>query len=230
MGIVQGAFNKLARHDIGRWALTGGIAFEIYANRLGLPTAPRALNDLDFVAESFDCIPETLPDDFLFRHIHPFDPPGKILLQMIDADAALRIDVFHACGQTMSRAVHTDQPFGPLRMVSLEDLVARVVRLLLDLADGVPVTSKHARDYLRFVGLVDPDAMQTTWQDHRKPAHPVSFEDARRPIPDLIGAHPGLLITPVYSKNAGDQCPRCAPFARFELADPNVVLTLLGYC
>jgi hypothetical protein len=223
-------FRKLARHDIGCWALTGGVAFEMHADRLGLPAASRALNDLDFVVESFDCIPETLPDDFLIRHVHPLDPPGKIILQMIDPGAALRIDVFRACGLTTSRVVRMDLPLGAVQLVSLEDLIARAARLLLDVADGVPVASKHARDYLRFVGLVDPDAMETAWQDHRKPAHPRSFEEVRRTLPDLIGAHPGLLITPVYLKNAEEQCPRCAPFARFQLADPNAVLALLGYC
>jgi hypothetical protein len=54
-------------------------------------------------------IPETLRSDFLFRHIHPFDPPGKIMLQLIDPDTALRIDVFRACGQTMSRGAHVDR-------------------------------------------------------------------------------------------------------------------------
>ena len=206
------------------------MAFDLYAGRLGLSSAPRALNDLDFVAESFKCIPATLTKDFLFRHVHPPDPPGKIILQLIDADAALRIDVFRACGQTMSRSVPANLPSGPLRVVSLEDLVARAARLLLDLADGVPVASKHARDYLRFVDLVDPVVMDEAWQDHRKPEHPWSFEEARRALPDLFCAHPGLLITPVYSKNPEEQCPRCTPFARFPLADPNVVLTLLGYC
>lgn len=212
------AFNKLARHDIRRWALTGGFAFEIHADRLGLQPSVRPLNDIDFVVSAFDSIPETLADEFLFRHVHPFDPPGKTLLQLVDPESALRIDVFRACGQTMRRASG---------VVSLEDLVARAARLLLDLADGVPVASKHARDYLRFVDLVDAE---TAWQDHRKPTHPLTFREADRSIRELIRIHPGLLITPEYSNNTGEICPRCVPTAAFQLADPNVVLSLLGYC
>jgi len=49
----------------------------------------RALNDIDFIAESFDHIPASLASDFLFRHIHPFDPPGRTMLQFIDAESAL---------------------------------------------------------------------------------------------------------------------------------------------
>jgi hypothetical protein len=224
------AFRKLARHDGQRWALTGGLAFEIHAVRLGLPPSVRALNDLDFIAEAFGCISETLPGDFLLRHIHPFDPPGKTMLQLIDPDTALRIDVFRACGQTMSRAVRVDLPFGPLQLVSLEDPVARAARLLLDLAEGVPVASKHARDYLRFAELVDSAQAETAWRDHRKPMHPMTFGQTNRVLQDLIRHHRNLLITPEYSKDPREVCARCMPTAAFPLADPHVVLSLLGYC
>src|ERR1051326_3381878 len=92
---------KLARHDISRWALTGGMATEIHRLRSGCEPATRVLNDIDFIAGSFDCIPESLADDFLFRHIHPADPPNKTMLQAIDPDSALRVDIFRACGGTM---------------------------------------------------------------------------------------------------------------------------------
>ncbi len=123
-----------------------------------------------------------------------------------------------------------DIPFGPLRVVSLEDLLARATRLLLDLAERVPVASKHSRDYLRFVDLVDLAAMEAVWQDHRKTAHPVTFQETRHVLPDLIRTNGNLLITPEYSKNAKEACPRCVPASGFQLADPNVVLSMLGYC
>ena len=44
-------------------------------------------HDIDFIAESFDAIPETLGHDFLFRHIHPCDPANKMMLQFIDAES-----------------------------------------------------------------------------------------------------------------------------------------------
>lgn len=211
-------FNKLARHDIRQWALTGGFAFEIHAVRQGIEPSVRPLNDIDFVVDSFDCIPETLANDFLFRHVHPFDPPGKTLVQLVDSEAALRVDVFRACGQTMRRADG---------VVSLEDLVARTARLLLDLAGSAPVASKHARDYVRFADLVHAE---TAWQDHRKHTHPTTFREADRSIRDLIRTRGHLLISPEYSKNTEEICPRCVPTAAFRLAEPNVVLSLLGYC
>ena len=132
-------FQKLAPHDISRWALTGGLAVEIHLLRGGRPSAIRALNDIDFIAEGFDCVPRTLAGDFLFRHVHPLDPPGKTILQFIDADTAMRIDLFRANGAAMSRNICTDLPSGPIQIVSVEDLVARTAKLVLDLAEGAPV-------------------------------------------------------------------------------------------
>ncbi len=223
---VERVFLKLARHNIRNWALTGGVAFEIHSRILSLHCPERPLNDLDFITGEFACIPGTLSQDFLFRHIHPFAPPGKTMLQVIDPDAALRIDVFRSCGETMSRTVAVDT----MQLVSLEDLVARAARLLLDLAAGVPVPSKHARDYLRFLKLAGAAAKESAWQDHRKPSQPATFREAKAALEDLIPASAALLVTPQYSQDPNQLCPKCASHGAFQLADPNVVLSLLGYC
>jgi hypothetical protein len=223
-------FGKLARHDIGRWALTGGIAVEIHLLRLGRQPSIRVLNDLDFIADSFDCIPETLTADFVFRHIHSLDPPGKTMLQFIDPDNATRIDVFRAYGATMSRAFRLDLPSGAIRVISLEDLVARTARLTLDIAEGVAVPSKHASDFLRLTELVDPSQVEIAWQDHRKPKHPATFAESNNLLQHLILTRPQLLITPHYSHDTKKLCPRCEPTAAFRLADPNLIIALLGYC
>lgn len=69
------AFNtlrKLALHEVSRWVLVGGLAVEFHGLRIGHSHPIRHLNDIDFVAPAFECIPETLARDFLFRHVHPF--------------------------------------------------------------------------------------------------------------------------------------------------------------
>jgi hypothetical protein len=53
--------------------LVGGLAVEFHCLRGGHAPSIRHLNDIDFVAPAFDCIPETLAREFLFRHVHPFD-------------------------------------------------------------------------------------------------------------------------------------------------------------
>ena len=207
------AFNtlrNLASHDVSRWALVGGLAVEFHCLRNRHSHPIRHLSDIDFVVPSFDRIPETLARDFLFRHVHPFDPPGKTIMQLIDADTSLRVDVFRADGGIMDRAIWVDVPSGPLRVISVEDVLAHEARLLLDLDANRPVPAKHADDYLRLVELVKSPNMETAWEDHRKPTHPMTFDETNTLIRRLIATRRNLLITPDYSKDAAEICRRCA--------------------
>jgi hypothetical protein len=194
----------------------------------GVRSAP--LNDLDFVADAFDDIPVTLAEEFLFRHIHPLDPPGKTMLQFVDADSALRIDLFRAYGTIMSRTIRTNLPSGQIQLISLEDTVARAARLVLDLSEHLPVASKHANDYLRLADLVDPSDVEVAWRDHRRPMHPMTFGETNKILKDLISTQVNLLIIPEYSRDTTEVCPRCLPAPPFQLADANVFVSLLGYC
>lgn len=130
----------------------------------------------------------------------------------------------------MSRAISVDVPSGPLRVISVADVIAHEARLLLDLDASMPVPAKHAADYQRLVELVKSSDMETAWQDHRKPTHPMTFGETNRLVKRLITARRNLLISPDYSKDASEICPRCVPIPPFQLADPKVVLSLLGYC
>ena len=103
---------------------------------------------------------------------------------------------------------------------SLEDLIARAVRLLLDLAAGIPAPAKHARDYLRMAALVDPMQVDAAWQDQRRPTQPTTFPEAATLVRDLILTRSNLLITPEYS-NTATACPRCVPSPPFQLAARN---------
>jgi hypothetical protein len=88
-GRAQRVIQKLARHNLRSWVLTGGIAVEIHHLMRGAEPVRRPLNDIDFLATAFDCLPKDLRKTFLFRHVHPFDPPGKTMLQAIDVDEAI---------------------------------------------------------------------------------------------------------------------------------------------
>jgi hypothetical protein len=182
------------------------------------------------VAPAFDSIPSTLAESFLFRHVHPSDPPGKTLMQFVDAETALRIDVFRAHGLTMSRTHAIEFPTGPIRLLAREDVIAHGARLLLDLDINIPVPGKHARDYIRISEGPPPANLEAAWEDHRKPEHPCAFRDADKLVRELISTRDKLLIRPQYSTCTGDVCPRCVPNARFPLADPAQVLSVLGYC
>ena len=81
---------KLAEHDISDWALTGGLAVEMHIQNRGHTPRIRTLNDLDFITREFEGIPTSLAGEFLFRHVHPLDPPGKTILQLIGVTIASR--------------------------------------------------------------------------------------------------------------------------------------------
>jgi hypothetical protein len=220
---------KLGRHDIQGWALTGGLAVEIHRLSRGCHASMRALNDIDFLAESFDAIPETLGHDFLFRHVHPRDPPNKMMLQFVNAESSLRIDVFRSYGDTLRRTSNLALSTGIIQLISLEDLTARTARLALDLAGGVPTPSKYASDFRRLAELVDATEVETAWLDHRKPGQPASFKEATGLLQHLILARQNLLTTPDHSKAAEEVCPRCEGTRSFRLADPKVIRSILGY-
>jgi hypothetical protein len=129
-----------------------------------------------------------------------------------------------------SLSIRLESPSAAIQLISLEDLTARNARIVLDLAEGIPVLSKHARDFLGFVTLVDMAAVETVWQDHRKPNHPITFEETVSLLHYLIPTHQNLLVTAEYSKDTEAVCPRCSPTPTFQLANPNVILSLLGYC
>ena len=192
---LAATIQKLLRHDISGWALTGGIATEVHLLVAGSQPSARPLNDLDFITGSFDSIPANLGSDFLFRHVHPLAPPGKTLLQFVDPETALRIDVFRAFGDTMRRTSNAKRADGTLRLIALEDQLARSARLALDLAGGVPIPSKYATDFLRLTELKH-GGMEIAWQEQRKANHPATFEEAARLLRALIPQNRDLLITP----------------------------------
>jgi hypothetical protein len=139
------------------------------------------------------------------------------MVQVVDPETAVRVDVFRVSAGTLERATS---------VVSAADLLAHLARLLLDLAAGRTVPRKHADDYRRLLDRVSTEAAEIAWRDHRKPAHPATFREACGLIPERSD----LLIAPQYSQDATALCPRCVASTVFRLADPEVILALLGYC
>jgi hypothetical protein len=202
----------------------------MHCRQRGQAPAIRPLNDIDFLADSFDDIPKTLSSDFLFRHVHPHDPPGKTLLQGVDPETSVRLDVFRADGGTMGRAKFLEGSDVGLCVIGLGDLTARIVRLCLDLVSGTSLPAKHARDCMRLLPLTETEAMEAVWQEHRKTNHPVLFRDAAGQVEDLIRARTDLQVVPVYSQDPDEICARCMETEAFPLADSRSILALLGYC
>jgi len=227
---AERTLGKLFRHDVSRWVLTGGFAAETHIKRRGGLASIRPLHDIDFIVSSFDCIPTTLSEDFLFRHVHPNDPPGKTLLQGVDQETGVRIDVFRAYGSVMDRTVPIEEMPQRLRMISHEDLAARAARLSWDLHEDLPVAPKYARDFLRLLDLSTPEDVESAWQDHRQAHRPESFAGVAAEIRRLVAVRPELLVDPVYSTDVHEICSRCVKTFALPLADAQQILNTLGYC
>jgi hypothetical protein len=227
-GRAQRVIQKLARHDVHSWVLTGGFAVEIHHLIRGVDPILRTLNDIDFVASSFDCLPKDLQKNFLFHHVHPLDPPGKTMLQAVDAEEAVRIDVFNDGGAAARRAQTIVLSGWETQIISVEDLLARMARLSLDIGHGEAVPAKHVRDFLRLLKLADADGIEMVWADHQRENHPATFRKAHELLQDLVSNRQELLITPTYS-TAFENCKRCMPMPYFQLADPKRVYSILGY-
>ena len=219
---IARTMEKLAQHNICRWALAGGLAIERQIERHGGNWIVRPIHDIDFVVASFDDIPASLGSAYLLRHVHPNDPGGKTLVQCVDEETAIRVDIFRAYGGEMGRVEDG--------VISLNDCTARAARLAWDVADNIATSPKFARDLLRLLELIEVKEIEAVWQDHRKATHPVTFAEVAERLPRLTAARSELLKIPVYSTDAYATCGRCRGTAALPLADPARMLALMGYC
>ena len=227
---AERTLHRLARHDISGWALTGGVAIELHILLRAGERAMRPLHDIDFIAGAFASIPQTLVGSLLLRHVHPDDPPGKTMLQAVDPESRVRVDLFRAYGGEMERASELTLGALRLKVVSIDDLVARHARLNWDLVEGKPVAPKYARDFRRLLALVETAAIEEVWQEHRKPHFPVSFREAVSHLRAAFASLAELLVAPTYSTDVLAVCARCKAAPGFPLAEASLVLALLGYC
>src|SRR4051794_37948025 len=202
---------KLSACGFRGGALTGSLATEAHLLSQGRNTE-RPLNDVDFVVESIASIPGSLADGFLVHHIHPRAPEGKMLLQLIDREQALRIDFFRQFGATLTRVVGLKAPTGPLTVISLEDLIARTTALVVgSLRLGKPIDPKHARAFRRLAGLGERGRIDAAWHDHRQ-SELESFHQAAQLAHQLLDHHPELAIRERYSAEVS-VCPQCQDHA-----------------
>lgn len=213
--------------------LTGGLAIEMQIARRGGRFLIRPLHDIDFLVASFDDV-RTMPAEALFlRHVHPYDPPGKMLLQGVHRETSVRVDVFRAYGREMERTEAAEIGGVKLRLLRLEDLVARHARLCWDWVEGKTMAPKYARDFLRMldVAAVELQAgLEAVWQEHRKRGFPATFVETAHEVRRAIVNRRASLVDPVYSTDVNEVCARCQAAAAFPLAPPQEMLARLGYC
>jgi hypothetical protein len=226
---VSRVLEKLAFHDLRRFALTGSLAIQMHLIGLGHVPHTCSLNDVDIVVESLVSIPDALAKDFLVRHIHPHVPEGKMLIQLVDPDEALRIDVFRAYGATIARSKFVLLGTSLTQVVSLEDLAARVASLVMDLERGVAVARKHAQELQSLAQVINFDCVEAAWRDHRKSTDPSTFREALTRVRILAESRSDLLVVSTYSRDVDAVCQRCEETGSFRLASPMTIMSILGY-
>jgi hypothetical protein len=227
---VVRTFQNLAVHGISDWALTGGIAIELQILHSGGQPILRPLHDIDFVTDSLASIPETLGAELLLCHVHPNDPPGKILFQAVDPKTKVRLDVFRAYGSELERALPVTIAGVNFRVISLQDMVAKLARINWDLMETKPAAPKYARDLLRLLEYVGTDGIESIWSEHRSSQCVESFADTARQLRLVIASRPDLLLSPTYSTDVDEVCKRCQRVEAFPLTDRRQILSILGYC
>lgn len=151
------------------------------------------------------------------------------MLQVVDAKEAVRVDVFNDGGAAARHARTIVFSGWEIQMISVEDRLARMARLSLDIGHGKAVPAKHARDFLRILKLADADNIEMVWAVHRRPKYPVAFQEASDFLQALILKRQDLLIQPDYSNDIQEVCQRCIPIPHFPLADRLGLHSLLGY-
>ena len=212
-----------------RGALTGGLAIDAQLHAYGRPVERRPLNDIDFVVESFASIPESLARSFLPHHVHPDAADGKTLLQLVDEAHRVRVDLFLALGETLSRTVPLDDETAGLDVLSIEDLVAGSTSLVCGrLLRGLTIDVKHVSAFNRLHGLGEPAKLIAAWNDHRQHV-PGTLDEASREAARLLEIHPELVIVERYSSEPVT-CERCRQHGPFGPASPSKVIEVLGYC
>ena len=229
-GRIRSALAKLAAHGLREFAVTGSVALQGHLGRVEPDSFRRRPHDLDIVVDGLASIPGSVARGFLARHIHAASRPGRLLLQLVDEPLALRIDIFTPFGASLARTRSVRLEGGDIRVMSPEDLAARLTSLLMDLAAGTSVAAKHARDFDRLLPLVDFDVAADIWSDYRKPGHPREFGDAVELIGRLTKSSPHLLAEPQYSRDIDAVCPHCRETPPFTRASGKAVMSILGYC
>lgn len=210
-----------------RPALAGSLARELQLVSLQHVRAPRRLNDIDVVVESFDVLSSSLADAFLLNHVHPAAAEGQVLLQLIDESLALRIDVFRAFGRSLSRATSLTSTL-PLPVLAVEDLMARATAIVYGhLQRRRPLDPKHVSAMRDLAGLGSGDALNAAWEEHRQ-GLPGSFDAALREACQLVEDRPQLLTPDQYSA-AIEPCDRCRVVGQLRPSAPEKIVAVLGY-
>jgi hypothetical protein len=218
---------RLAGHGVS-FALAGSLAIEARLRAQGYAFSRRKLNDIDLVVADIASLPKALARRFLANHVHPLAPAGKLLLQLVDAEHRLRVDVFRAYGNTLSRAGRIDAETGSLDVLAIEDARARLIaHLCMCLRKDLVIDVKYVDAFRRLDGLGDPARLLEAWNDHRQEV-PGTLSEACEQALRGISERQDLIRVEKYSVQTAP-CERCQAHGGIAPANSARIAEILGY-
>ncbi len=225
-----GSLSKLTRHLEEQIVVTGSIATRWHLRRNGRRRKKKRLNDIDLVVEGLISLRPSLSKDFLIRHFHPQRGGGRILIMLVDEEYGTRIDVFTPSTRTLTERL-TDFAIGDFscRVVSAEDLSAKLLSVIYLATNGVPVEPKYVEDFRLLSTVADLKMVRNVWREYRKESQPLDFEEAAEAVKLCITANPDLLRAGHNSQDIYQACSWCCESELFPLAPQSKIYEILGY-
>jgi hypothetical protein len=117
----------------------------------------------------------------------------------------------------------------PCRVVSAEDLSAKLLSIIYSATTGEPVEPKYVESFRELSTVVDLEKVNNVWRDYRKEGQPLNFEEAAEAIRRSLTVHPDLLQIGHYNRDVNQTCPWCSKSELFPLADLSKICNILGY-
>lgn len=226
----QGSLSLLAKHIKGSLVITGGIAtaWHCVQNKHQLEKQP--LNDIDIIVENISALPQSITEDFLVSHFHPLRERGKILLQLVEQKYKTRIDIFTPYSfSLMNRVKRADFSEITCKIVSAEDLTARLLAILYPVTNGRPCDPKYYGKFNLLYKFADLEIVRQVWLDYRKEDYLESFDLVVDAIHRYIAKDPNILCKDSYSQDLEESCPWCVYSDSFPLSPKSKIFDILGY-
>jgi hypothetical protein len=224
-----GVLSKLERHLEGSVILTGGIATAWQLLSCGRSYQQRSLNDIDVVVEDLQYLPPSLSADFLINHFHPTRGRGRILIQLVDEEFCIRIDVFTPTTPTLMRRLKTAVGRTSCRLVSTEDISAKLLSVIYAVTKGELVDPKYVEHFHLLFSVVDLVKTREVWREYRKEDQAVEFDEAVEAVERSIAVYPNLLQASSYSQDLNRTCQWCCDSEKFPIAPAVKVCEILGH-
>lgn len=221
----------LSRHLNGPVVVTGSFAVEWQLLTKHGDGQKRRLNDIDLVAvNGLTDIGRGLKTDFLIHHFHPTREAGNVLVQLVEPHSQTRIDIFSARSPSVGERASPAVVDGTnCRIVSAEDLAARLLAIMAVVLSGVSVDAKYLDSLKRIMAVADEGLTDSLWSEYRRDGDPANFGDVFGGVTSRLSERSDLLKPTEYSQDITAECPWCVQTDDFPLAPRSLIFEILGY-